>query len=49
LLKQGYRIVCVVRRTSTLTFDRILHIQNDLDIVQGDPNTYLCWIRKTTG
>jgi len=36
LLEQGYDVVGMVRRTSTVTFDRIQHIQDDLEIVQGD-------------
>jgi GDPmannose 4,6-dehydratase len=36
LLQKGYRVAGMVRRTSTINFDRIRHIQNDIDIVQGD-------------
>src|SRR5512136_2733934 len=36
LLLKGYRVVGMVRRSSTVTFERIQHIQNDIDIVQGD-------------
>ena len=36
LLKQGYTVVGMVRRTSTINFDRIRHIQNEIEIVQGD-------------
>ncbi len=36
LLEKGYRVVGMVRRTSTINFDRIRHIQNDVEIVQGD-------------
>jgi GDPmannose 4,6-dehydratase len=36
LLSQGYRVVGMVRRSSTVTFDRIRHIQNKIEIVQGD-------------
>lgn len=36
LLSQGYRVVGMVRRSSTINYDRIKHIQNDLNIVQGD-------------
>ncbi len=36
LLKKGYRVVGMVRRTSTINIDRIRHIQHDLEIVQGD-------------
>jgi GDPmannose 4,6-dehydratase len=36
LLEQGYRVVGMVRRTSTVNFDRIKHIQDQIEIVQGD-------------
>ncbi len=36
LLEQGYRVIGMVRRTSTLKFERIHHIQDQLEIVQGD-------------
>ncbi len=36
LLQQGYDVIGMVRRTSTVTFDRIQHIQDDLELVQGD-------------
>ena len=36
LLEKGYRVVGMVRRTSTVNFDRIAHIQDDVEIVQGD-------------
>jgi GDPmannose 4,6-dehydratase len=36
LLEKGYRVVGMVRRTSTINFDRIAHIQDALEIVQGD-------------
>jgi GDPmannose 4,6-dehydratase len=36
LLEQGYRVVGMVRRTSTVNFDRIKHIQDQIVIVQGD-------------
>jgi GDPmannose 4,6-dehydratase len=36
LLKRGYDVIGMVRRTSTITFDRIQHIQDDLELVQGD-------------
>jgi GDPmannose 4,6-dehydratase len=36
LLKQGYTVVGMVRRTSTINFDRIKHIQDQIEIVQGD-------------
>ena len=36
LLEKGYEVVGMVRRSSTVTFERIQHIQNDITIVQGD-------------
>jgi GDPmannose 4,6-dehydratase len=36
LLEKGYKVVGMVRRTSTINFDRIRHIQNLVEIVQGD-------------
>lgn len=36
LLEQGYNVVGMVRRTSTVNFGRINHIQEWLTIVQGD-------------
>ena len=36
LLQQGYTVVGMVRRTSTINFDRIRHIQQEIEIVQGD-------------
>jgi GDPmannose 4,6-dehydratase len=36
LLSKGYKVVGMVRRTSTINFDRIRHIQDQIEIVQGD-------------
>jgi GDPmannose 4,6-dehydratase len=36
LLDKGYDVIGMVRRTSTINFDRIKHIQDDVEIVQGD-------------
>jgi GDPmannose 4,6-dehydratase len=36
LLSKGYEVLGMVRRTSTINFDRIRHFQNDVTIVQGD-------------
>lgn len=36
LLSKGYRVAGMVRRSSTTNFDRIRHIQDDIDIVAGD-------------
>lgn len=36
LLKQGYRVVGMVRRTSTTNFSRIEHFQDQIEIVSGD-------------
>jgi GDPmannose 4,6-dehydratase len=36
LLSKGYNVVGMVRRSSTVTFERIHHIQDQINIVQGD-------------
>jgi GDPmannose 4,6-dehydratase len=36
LLEQGYDVIGMVRRTSTVTFDRIQHIQDHIELIQGD-------------
>jgi GDPmannose 4,6-dehydratase len=36
LLKQGYEVIGMVRRTSTVNFQRIQHIQDKLTLAQGD-------------
>jgi GDPmannose 4,6-dehydratase len=36
LLEKGYEVLGMVRRTSTVNFDRITHIQNEIKLVQGD-------------
>jgi len=36
LLEQGYEVVGVVRRSSTVNFERIAHIQDRLTLVAGD-------------
>jgi GDPmannose 4,6-dehydratase len=36
LLSKGYTVVGMVRRSSTVTFERIQHIQDQISIVQGD-------------
>ncbi|MFN2145442.1 MAG: GDP-mannose 4,6-dehydratase, partial [Anaerolineales bacterium] len=36
LLEKGYRVVGMVRRSSTVTWERIEHIKDDIEIVQGD-------------
>jgi GDPmannose 4,6-dehydratase len=36
LLGKGYEVVGMVRRSSTVTFERIAHIQDKMTIVQGD-------------
>lgn len=36
LLAKGYRVIGMVRRSSTVTFERIQHIQDDVTIIQGD-------------
>jgi GDPmannose 4,6-dehydratase len=36
LLEQGYRVIGMVRRTSTINFSRLEHIQDHIEIAQGD-------------
>ncbi|MFQ6000643.1 MAG: GDP-mannose 4,6-dehydratase, partial [Anaerolineae bacterium] len=36
LLEKGYEVLGMVRRTSTVNFDRIKHIQEKVTIVPGD-------------
>jgi GDPmannose 4,6-dehydratase len=36
LLSEGYEVIGMVRRSSTVTFERIAHIQDDLTLVAGD-------------
>lgn len=36
LLEKGYEVIGMVRRTSTISFDRIRHIQDRLNLVPGD-------------
>ena len=36
LLDKGYEVIGMVRRTSTINFDRIRHIQDKITVVQGD-------------
>jgi GDPmannose 4,6-dehydratase len=36
LLTKGYRVIGMVRRSSTVTFERINHIQDEIEIIQGD-------------
>lgn len=36
LLAKGYQVVGMVRRTSTVTFERLGHIQDEITLLQGD-------------
>lgn len=36
LLEKGYDVIGMVRRSSTVTFERIQHIQENIKIIQGD-------------
>jgi GDPmannose 4,6-dehydratase len=36
LLSKGYEVIGVVRRSSTVTFERIDHLLDDITVVQGD-------------
>jgi len=45
LLDRGYRVVGMVRRTSTLNFHRIAHIQDRIELVPGDLSDQISIIR----
>lgn len=36
LLRKGYRVIGMVRRSSMVNFERIAHIQDQIELVQGD-------------
>lgn len=36
LLSKGYSVIGMSRRTSTVNFERIAHIQDDISLIQGD-------------
>jgi GDPmannose 4,6-dehydratase len=36
LLSKGYQVIGMARRSSTVTFERIAHIQDNITVVQGD-------------
>lgn len=36
LISKGYHVVGMIRRSSVVTFERIQHIQDQIDIIQGD-------------
>jgi GDPmannose 4,6-dehydratase len=36
LLSKGYHVVGMMRRSSVVTFERVQHIQDQIDIIQGD-------------
>ncbi len=36
LLEKGYHVTGMIRRSSTINFERIAHIQDDIEIIQGD-------------
>ena len=36
LLSKGYRVIGVMRRSSVVTYERIQHIQDQIEIIQGD-------------
>ena len=36
LLQEGYAVVGMVRRSSTVTFERIAHLMDDIEFVSGD-------------
>jgi GDPmannose 4,6-dehydratase len=45
LLPKGYNVVGMVRRSSTVTFDRIEHIQDDIVLEQGDLHDHSSLVR----
>jgi GDPmannose 4,6-dehydratase len=45
LLEQGYEVVGMVRRTSTLNFQRIEHIQDRLTLLSGDLTDQISMLR----
>ena len=36
LLSQGYMVYGLVRRSSTINFERLAHLQNKIELVPGD-------------
>ncbi|OGO10977.1 MAG: GDP-mannose 4,6-dehydratase [Chloroflexi bacterium RBG_19FT_COMBO_50_10] len=36
MLSKGYRVIGMMRRSSVVTFERIQHIQDQIEIIQGD-------------
>jgi GDPmannose 4,6-dehydratase len=36
LLEKGYKVYGLIRRSSTLNFERISHIQRDIEMISGD-------------
>ncbi len=36
LLSKGYRVVGMARRASTVTYERIQHLLDDITVIQGD-------------
>ena len=50
LLERGYRVVGMTRRSSTVTIERIAHLMNEVEIVQGDlldQNSLAAALRET--
>jgi GDPmannose 4,6-dehydratase len=50
LLEKGYRVHGLVRRSSTVNFERIAHLQERIEIVQGDlldENSLIAALRET--
>jgi len=45
LLEKGYDVIGMVRRSSTINFHRIAHIQDDVTLVQGDLLDQISMIR----
>jgi GDPmannose 4,6-dehydratase len=36
LLQKNYRVCGLVRRSSTINFERIAHLQDDIELIPGD-------------
>ena len=44
-LEKGYKVFGLIRRSSTVNFERISHIQRDIELLSGDlldQNSLLC-------
>ncbi|HEC35501.1 MAG TPA: NAD-dependent epimerase/dehydratase family protein, partial [Anaerolineae bacterium] len=51
LLEQGYEVIGMVRRTSTVNFSRIRHFQQKITLVSGDlldQGSLICILQEHT-